>query len=97
MSTLKPLTDPDVRVAVVAELSRLSSASERRGNRCVKRGDYKLAVPNFQSSAQQARAAQALADGIDFDPRDRHHVEAAVANVRVRMAPSRDVTKGGGR
>lgn len=85
MSTAEMLADPVVRVAVVAELSRLSSVAERCGIRAVKNGNYKVAAANLQLSAWRERAAKALADGSGFDPRDRRHVEQAVASVRVRM------------
>jgi hypothetical protein len=90
------LPDPAMRSAVIAELRRLSEVATQSGNRAEKYGMYKIAASNWMVAAQRVRAADALANGVDFDPRDRRHVEQAVAGVRARMTSDDCVAKGGG-
>lgn len=80
----RAIADATTRAAVVTELRRLALVAEQCGNRAELRGMYKLASSNWQVAAQRTRAANALAAGPEFDPRDRRYVETAAAHVRDR-------------
>lgn len=88
MNTIEALADPKTRNAVVAELTRGASLATRSGNQAWRAGRCRAAVAEYQAFSQRLRAAEALAKGPDFDPRDLCHVEEALATVRVRMAGS---------
>ena len=85
MAIAEFLSDPAVRPAVVAELRRLAEVATKCGGRAELCGMYKLAASNWMVAAQRSRAANALAKGADFDPRDRRHVEQACVGARERM------------
>lgn len=83
VNALEALANPATHDAVVAELRYLAAVANGAGKRSVDCGDWKAATANFLLYAERERAAEALASGADFDPRDRRHVELAVASVRI--------------
>lgn len=88
MTTAEALSDPATRAAVVAELNRGASLAVRAGNQAWKAGRCHAAVAEYQAFSQRLRAAEALAKGAEFDPRDLCHVEEALAAAQARMSGS---------
>lgn len=86
MSAAEFLSDPEARSAVVTELRLLAELAKQWGNRAWRSGEYKVAAADWVVAAGRSRAADALESGADVDPRDRQHVELAVAKARERMA-----------